>query len=290
MFKTQLGTYTANDCPVCGIVNQASETPISILSDYEIDDLFNQIYFNLVTEFRLPFNVYMRTARQLTEGVTNGYQKTFADVVFGDPDHKMLDAMRTNCYVFSGAKTFQQVRAYIDAITDEKGLVRPFNEYKKIVRPIYDNYNVNFLQTEYQNAIACGRSARMWNEFESQADALPFLQYQTVGDDRVRPTHAALDNITRKVGDDFWSNYMPPNGWRCRCTVIQLDESEAEQTNLSGFKKPDDVPDIFMFNPGKDKIVFSKEHPYFKIEKGFKDLAKRNFDLPIPTPQQTGEA
>ena len=53
------------------------------------------------------------------------------------------------------------------------------------------------------------------------AELLPMLTYQTVGDGRVRPEHAMLDEISRPVGDKFWNTYFPPNGWNCRCTVLQ---------------------------------------------------------------------
>ena len=39
---------------------------------------------------------------------------------------------------------------------------------------------------------------------------------------------------------------------------------------------------IFKMNPGKDKVIFNKEHPYFDVAPKDKDFAKRNFDLPIP--------
>ena len=114
------------------------------------------------------------------------------------------------------------------------------------------------------------------------ADVLPLLQYQTIGDGRVRPTHAALDNIIRPISDPFWKQYYPPNGWRCRCTVIQL--SEGQETDLSGFNPPDDVPPLFRMNAGQDGYVFKSKgkdkHPYFDIAKEDKANAKVNWNLP----------
>jgi hypothetical protein len=108
------------------------------------------------------------------------------------------------------------------------------------------------------------------------------LQYQTIGDGRVRPTHAALDNIIRPISDPFWKQYYPPNGWRCRCTVIQL--SEGQETDLSGFNPPDDVPPLFRMNAGVDGYVFKSKgkdkHPYFDIAKEDKAAAKNNWGLP----------
>ena len=106
------------------------------------------------------------------------------------------------------------------------------------------------------------------------------LTYQTVGDMRVRPTHVTLDNITRPVGDKFWNTYYPPNGWNCRCYVDQNDEETV--TDLTNFKAPEDVPELFQTNFGKNAIVFKEDHPYFTVPKEDKDLALVNFNLPLP--------
>jgi hypothetical protein len=62
--------------------------------------------------------------------------------------------------------------------------------------------------------------------------------------------------------------------------------SEGTLTDLSGFVKPNDVPDEFMMNSGIDGYVFKEKgkgkHPYFDVAKGDKELAKKNFNLPIP--------
>ncbi len=47
-------------------------------------------------------------------------------------------------------------------------------------------------------------------------------EYVSVGDDRVRPAHAALDGIRLPKDDPRWAEIMPPNGYGCRCTVIEI--------------------------------------------------------------------
>jgi hypothetical protein len=62
--------------------------------------------------------------------------------------------------------------------------------------------------------------------------------------------------------------------------------SEGTLTDLTDFVKPNDVPDEFMMNSGIDGYVFKEKgkgkHPYFDVAKGDKELAKKNFNLPIP--------
>jgi SPP1 gp7 family putative phage head morphogenesis protein len=59
--------------------------------------------------------------------------------------------------------------------------------------------------------------------------AMPYWQYRTAGDGRVRPAHAALDGFTALQSDFVWGRIYPPCGYNCRCTVIPLLASEAPE-------------------------------------------------------------
>lgn len=45
-------------------------------------------------------------------------------------------------------------------------------------------------------------------------------KYVTVGDDRVRDEHAALEGTTAPKDDAIWRSIWPPNGWACRCQIL----------------------------------------------------------------------
>lgn len=84
-------------------------------------------------------------------------------------------------------------------------------------------------------------------------------EYVTVGDDRVRPTHAGLDGVKLPKDDPRWSEITPPNGYNCRCSLIEVffDGDVQEPPSVSTFEFKDgrtiDVvpgPDPgFAFNP-----------------------------------------
>ncbi len=74
----------------------------------------------------------------------------------------------------------------------------------------------------FDNNLRTAHMAGRWQQFQRVKETRPFLQYQTVGDSRVRPQHAAWDGITLAIDDSWWDTHMPPNGWGCRCTVISL--------------------------------------------------------------------
>ena len=80
----------------------------------------------------------------------------------------------------------------------------------------------NLFRTQIQMAYGAGR----W-----QQDQAPEIQeilwgykYCTVGDDRVRPEHAALDGTTAEKDDPLWRTMWPPHGYSCRCTTISIFE------------------------------------------------------------------
>lgn len=274
-------------CSVCEVHNKFDEKPIHLFTDEEIDLIILAIYAGTITTHNLDVTTYLKTARKLSEGMFDGYGNNFDDVVMNSEDYYMLKALEQNIYFFSGAKTYQQTRDISSLLLKEEDMAgvkikiqTPFNEFRKEAKKMFLDYNENYLRAEYNSAIAQSRTASQWQEIQKEVEHLPMLTYQTVGDARVRPTHQELDNIARPVNDSFWDIYMPPNGWNCRCTVEQTGKKKI--TSLKGFKTPDDVPEIFRFNAGKERIVFSPKHPYFKVAPQDKDFAKRNFNMPMP--------
>lgn len=71
----------------------------------------------------------------------------------------------------------------------------------------------------------------------------------------------------------------------CECVIKQGDE-DTELSSKEDYDKvaslKDTVPEPFRMNPGKDKYIFSPDHPYFDVAKKDIPFAKENFGLPIP--------
>lgn len=196
----------------------------------------------------------------LESNVSDSFGKGFADVDFSTPDAEMLTRLTRNVWQFSAAKNYQQMRDMTLALTDADGKLRTFTEFKKAATAINDRYNNVWLNTEYVSAIGGATMAARWAEFKQNADIMPYLQYSTVGDARVRDEHTRLNGVIRKIDDNFWKTHFPPNGWRCRCGVDQLPGSTAVETqNLP------DVPvaPLFKTNLAQNGLVFPAGHPYY---------------------------
>lgn len=184
-------------------------------------------------------------------------------VDWNTPDHAMLTRLTQNVFSFSAARNYQELRTITDALRDDTGALRSFSDFKEQVSLINDKFNKTWLATEYSTAITTATSAARWQEFHAQRKMFPFLRYQTAGDEHVRSSHQALDGVVKHVEDPFWSTYYPPNGWHCRCEVIQVPDEDVTPTPNQSIQHPA-VPQLFKSNVGRTGLIFPSGHPYYK--------------------------
>jgi SPP1 gp7 family putative phage head morphogenesis protein len=256
-----------------------------------------QLYANIlaggVSAMSLPVSLYEDIAKTIEGDIFDGYGKRLIDVDLNSPDYETLVRMKKNTYVWSAAKTFQQVKDMQSFVFDENGFKRPFRDFKSYADDIFDTYNVNWLRTERETAVAAAQNASRWQTFQNERDQFPYLRYITAGDQRVRPSHADLDGIVKHIDDPFWDQYMPPNGFNCRCEVLSdtgdgLTPTPIRPHGLEYMRMDNGTvikrnPKLFQMNPGRDKLVFDPSvHPYFNVSKRFRVHKNRNFGLPLP--------
>lgn len=184
-------------------------------------------------------------------------------------------ALENNAFTFSGFKTFHCMREVGLSLTNDEGHIKPFAEFLTDVKKINQKYNHHYLEAEYNHAVAASQMASRWHDFEQDGDDYN-LQYRTADDDRVREDHAVLHNTTLPPSDPFWDKYFPPNGWNCRCTVVQVRKekypvSDPALAMLRGDNCTDgEKKKIFRYNPGKSLELFPPKHPYYKAPKDAK--------------------
>ena len=184
---------------------------------------------------------------------------------------KMSEAMRRRLqrsnYIFSGLKTFHELNEAFPSMIDENGQRKPFERFLNDVRNIDETYNRNYLRAEYNFVASSAEMAAKWEGFMEEGDRYN-LQYRTQNDDKVRPEHAVLDRVTLPPSDSFWEEYYPPNGWNCRCNVVQVRKSKYPATphdeamSLGEQALQKDSKGIFRFNPGIEQKSFPDYNPY----------------------------
>ncbi|MHB1059811.1 MAG: phage minor head protein [Rhodanobacter sp.] len=124
----------------------------------------------------------------------------------------------------------------------------------------------NIFRTNIQTAYNVGR----YQQLAGMTAAFPYWKYSAVNDSRTRPTHLAMNGLVYPAGHPFWNTWYPPNGYRCRCSVIPLTASQVKgrgltvETEIPEMIEPIDpltgnrmpamqlLPDPgFAYNPGK---------------------------------------
>lgn len=189
---------------------------------------------------------------------------SFRQVEMSEAMRKRLE--RSN-YVFSGLKTFHELNEAFPSLLDENGNRKTFERFLNDVRKIDETYNSNYLRAEFNFVQASAEMAAKWERFMQDGDRY-YLQYRTAGDAKVRPTHAEMAGITLPASDPFWAEFYPPNGWGCRCSVVQVrkskypptDHEEAMARGESALEV--DKKGMFRFNAGMEQKTMPDYNPY----------------------------
>jgi SPP1 gp7 family putative phage head morphogenesis protein len=108
------------------------------------------------------------------------------------------------------------------------------------------------IETVYRTQVQMGYSAGRWesNQAPEIQEVLWGFEYSARDDDRTRPTHAALDGFTAPKDDPAWKTITPPNGYSCRCSVVEIFHGDTEAVRF-GSLAPVEIDGV-MVKPGAD--------------------------------------
>lgn len=245
--------------------------------------MMKALYNEKGSSFRIEI-LQDKPVQEFIEAHSDALDSSFRQVKMSD---KMRRRLHRSDYIFSGLKTFHELNEAFPALIDENGDRKPFERFLNDVRKIDKTYNRNYLRAEYNFASASAEMAARWEQFMEDGDRY-YLQYRTAGDSKVRPEHAALHGVTLPITDSFWDEFLPPNGWNCRCSVVQVRKSKYpatphDEAMARGEQATQrDTRQMFRFNPGKEQKTFPDYNPYSihkcrdcDIAKGKMELARR---------------
>lgn len=250
----------AHACPTCSGKTGNPVASEDLPSDYDFEQHAAKVLTDIFSGKQPSSGLLILTGKTLA----NRAQDSFAQITpdFTTPDAAMLARLTSDAWQFSAAKNWQEMRDLTLLLKDENGKLREWQAFKEAARSVIDKYQTNWMRSEYNFAVSASQSAARWTEFMKTKDTIPNLQYQTVGDDAVRPEHQLLDGIIKPKTDPWWSTHYPPNGWGCRCEAIEIPVGLGRVT-------PDDrvpvinIPKIFRTNLAKTGLIFPKNHPYY---------------------------
>ncbi len=195
----------------------------------------------------------------VSQPVKEEFGQRWVDYDYKEPK-SLIQKFKKNLWQFSSAKTLAELEYINGLLIDKNGKIKPEHQFMQDVKKANILFNRNYLQAEYQTAKRGAQMAHLWNKFLEQKEYYPNLVYRTVGDSRVRPEHAALNGVVKPIDDPFWKTYYPPNGWRCRCTVMNTAEKVSEGTFEDKTVKPE-----FHGNTALDEEILTSKGTFFKL-------------------------
>ncbi|MCZ2393405.1 MAG: minor capsid protein [Chitinophagales bacterium] len=208
----------------------------------------------------------LATYEKLNQGAKSGYGKYYSIVNSeGTPNHTVIN-MKQNLYKFSAAKDSDMMEKINHALYDGDRL-KSFDEFMADVNKLNILYNRNWLSTEYRTARQAAQTAAQWEAFQKNKELFPNLKYMTQQDNDVRLEHEALDGVIAPIDSSFWAENYPPNGWNCRCYVVQTAEPAWNKIpDTSKVVKPE-----FKGNTGISGQIFNEDsetgQPFFALAK-----------------------
>lgn len=240
-----------------------------------LEEFAKQLHSGGISDRQIHQRLYFKTASKLADAITKNFS---GNIQYDDPRNALAQRLKQNVYQFSGAKSLTEAAAFSELLTDENGKIKPFSKFRRDVQSLHGLYNEQYLQAEYNNAIAQAQMAEQWTQYNED----DWLHYRTAGDERVRETHAQLDGIVQPKSSSFWKTYYPPNGWGCRCHVVAVDKPRAplSEKQASDLAKGSVESPVFENNAGLSGVVFTRDHPYFESFRGIRQLdAVKNYGL-----------
>lgn len=191
------------------------------------------------------------------EALQHGIDTSLKDI---GEDKEFVRQFKENAAVFAAFKNHQQTKEIVALLYDEDGKLRPFYKFKKLALQVSNNYNVNWLQTEYNTAVRAALMAANLKRWAEDLDLYPNLEYLDSLAAFPRETHQRYVGTILPFYHEAWSWLLPPSEWNCQCGVRPTDKEPTTAPVM-----PDDFDPIFINNPAESaEFVNTKETPYYK--------------------------
>jgi SPP1 gp7 family putative phage head morphogenesis protein len=187
--------------------------------------------------------------------------------------------------------TFNDFRQRLTPILQEKGwwgrttMTDPLTGESKRVQLGSPRRLRTIFDTNMRTAHAAGR----WERIQRSAERRPYLRYVAVQDERTRPEHLEWHGTVLRHDDPWWETHYPPNGWNCRCQVMQLSERDMERFGFTPNDTAPPSPTVPWRNPrtGETARIPKGIDPGFGHNSGIGHVAglatpPRSGPLPVP--------
>jgi len=197
------------------------------LPEFDTDKLLERIASGNASYFDPELFNY--TSGALLNALRAGFLAKNFDFEYGVEPDALKTAMEINLFHFSAAKTLTEVQKLNELWRQSTS----FNDFKTKAEGVTRVFNQNWLRTEYDTAYHVAESSANFYRLKSQSNIYSHWEYRTVGDEKVREEHRALNGVVLKHDDKYWDKIFPPNGWNCRCYVVPRMAHEVDKSMIN---------------------------------------------------------
>lgn len=152
------------------------------------------------------------------------------------PFKEATDFFKAKAFTISGVAKADLLGGVKDELLNAMETGATQEEFNKSVNSLFDKHGYdrltpyrldNIFRTNMQGAYQAGRYRQMTSP--GVLKARPYWRLVAVMDVSTRPEHAAMNGKIYRYDHSFWDTWYPPNGFRCRCTVYTVSESEMKR-------------------------------------------------------------
>lgn len=244
------------------------------------EDLLRKV-FEAKGDLSFDGETYKTTAKILTEGFSLGWSRKSEK--YSTDAQTTRDLMEFNLHRFALSKDTAVVAELNKLLKETDG----FGAFSEKAGAILGDFNKVYLQTEYNLARSVAQATQSHYDNIENAEQFPYVEYQTVGDERVRAAHRELDGLIFKVTEV--GALTPPNGYGCRCELVPRSQSEFESSGKSLSNESDALDALseeeyakmestgFIVNRTETSEVFTAKQFYTQVKEG--NLSYKDFGL-----------
>lgn len=160
-------------------------------------------------------------------------------VLLSPSDYRTLsEEAKTRAFAVSGIARGSELETVFNSISNAIERGTTFDDFKRECAEIFERRGWtgvgawridNIFRTNIQTAYNVGRYRQMMEVSGSR----PYWMYDAINDSRTRPAHRAMDGKVYRFDNPVWNTWYPPNGFRCRCGVTSLTESQVRRMGLN---------------------------------------------------------
>lgn len=164
-------------------------------------------------------------------------------------DYDLMDyAARQKAFTVASVDSNETLEKIRDALAENVRTGVDFGAFKEQVKTkgipdtfLSDGHQETVFRTNVQGAFSEGQMSVL--DHPMVQSGFPFVQWDAIADDRVRPEHLAMEkngiaggNIYMNA-DPVWQMYRPPIGYNCRCSWTPISIRQAADAGVEHAKK-----------------------------------------------------